>query len=262
MIGSNDEGDSRTLRAITPSEIRRCLDALFARAKQVDEFEYACALLRIRGMEEPGWDPLAETQVLASDLVGLGQAPLHPHTKARLGLLLYCHLTEADAVYEILENMLRTVDGDRASAWPFEHLRRGNIPPSAARVVGDLMEHARRSRRRKLVEIIEWEFNSKIRNAFFHSDYILHRDEFRSRAAFFDQPNGTYAPSLTLEQLEDQINRGLLFFQVFLDVFGAHVRSYRSDRQIEGRFGPASTLVPVTLLATAERGLYGLESRG
>jgi hypothetical protein len=246
---------------MTPSEIRRCLDALFARARKVDEFEYACALLRLRGMEDAGWDPLTETNVLAADLLGLGMAPLHPHTKTRLGLLLYCHLTEADAVYEVIENMLRATDGDRASAWPFDHLRRGALPPSAARVVADLVDHARRSGRRKLAQILEWEFNSQIRNAFFHSDYILHRDEFRSREASFDQPNGTRASSLWLEQLEDQINRGLLFFQTFTGVFATHVRSYRADRPIEGRFGAGDTVVPVTLLATAERGLYGFESR-
>lgn len=34
---------------------------LFNQARSADEFEYVCALLRIRGMEDEGWDPLEET---------------------------------------------------------------------------------------------------------------------------------------------------------------------------------------------------------
>jgi hypothetical protein len=243
-----------------PTEIRRCLNSLFKRAKDRDEFEYACALLRIRGAESAGWDPLRETGALASDLLGLAQAPIHPHTRVRLGLLLYCHLTEVDAIYEVLENMLRAIDDQRCSAWPFRHLRRGPIPPSATRVVSALTEHARRSRARKLAEILEWEFNADIRNAFFHSDYILYRDELRSREAMFMQPDGTRSPSMNFEQLEELFNRGLLFYQMFMETFAGHIRSYEADRQIEGRFGAGGQSVPVTLLADSSRGLYGFRS--
>jgi hypothetical protein len=244
---------------MTPSEIRRCLTALFNRAKQRDEFEYASSLLRVRGVESAGWDPLRETGVLASDLLGLSQAPVHPHTRVRLALLLYCHLTEVDAIYEILENMLRTIDGDRYSAWPFRDLRRGSSPPSATRVVSALVEHAKGSGRRKLAEILEWEFNADVRNAFFHSDYILYQDEFRSREATFQQPNGTLSPSMKLDQLQDLFNRALLFYQVFMETFEQHILSYPADRQIEGRFGPNEEMTPITLLAD-ERGLYGFRS--
>ena len=243
-----------------PAEIRRCLNALFKRAKDRDEFEYACALLRVRGVESAGWDPLRETGVLTSDLLGLAQAPVHPHTRVRLGLLFYCHLTEADAIYEILENMLRAIDGDRYSAWPFQDLRRGSSPPSASRVVSALTDHAKRSRARKLAEILEWEFNADIRNAFFHSDYILYRDELRSREAMFVQPNGTRSPSMNIDQLEDLFNRGLLFYQVFMETFERHIRSYDADRQLEGRFGAGGQPVPIILLADEQRGLYGFRS--
>lgn len=39
-------------------EAGRIFDELFVRARDTDEFEYACALLRIRGLEDAGWDPL------------------------------------------------------------------------------------------------------------------------------------------------------------------------------------------------------------
>lgn len=247
---------------MTPAEIRRCFDSLFKKAKAVDEFEYACTLLRFRGVEAAGWDPLRETGALASDLFALIQTPLHPHTRVRLALLLYCHLTEVDAIYEILENMLRVVDGDRYSGWPFERLARGKTPPSAARVVDALAKHARDSRRRKLADLLEWEFNSEVRNAFFHSDYILHDKELRSRGALFVQPNGVRAPSMSFEQLQELFNRGLLFYEIFMNTFEQHIRSYKKDREIEGRFGPEGEQVPLTLLADERRGLYGVRSTG
>jgi hypothetical protein len=51
-------------------------DDLFTRAREADEFEYACALLRVRGMEDVGWDPLEETAALFNGIASLLQAPL------------------------------------------------------------------------------------------------------------------------------------------------------------------------------------------
>jgi hypothetical protein len=85
----------------TADEVRARFQALFEAAKAEDEFEFACTLLRVRGMEAAGWDPFVETHQLVNDLMALSGAPLIVHTKARLGLLLYSHLTEVGAMYEI-----------------------------------------------------------------------------------------------------------------------------------------------------------------
>ena len=53
------------------SEQYRDLDALFQRAKATDECEYICSLLRIRGEEAAGWDPLWESHAAIRDFVGL-----------------------------------------------------------------------------------------------------------------------------------------------------------------------------------------------
>jgi hypothetical protein len=61
-------------------------------------------LLRVRGLQDAGWDPFVETHQLVDDLMTLIGAPLIGHTKARLGLLLYSHLTEVGSMYEMLAN--------------------------------------------------------------------------------------------------------------------------------------------------------------
>ncbi len=57
-------------------------------------------------MEVAGWDPLVETQQLFNDIGALLQTPLNDYARLRLGLLLYSHLTEVDAVYEVIANMV------------------------------------------------------------------------------------------------------------------------------------------------------------
>jgi hypothetical protein len=39
------------------------LTKLFTKAKEKDEFEYCSTLLRLRGMEAAGWDPLKEASL-------------------------------------------------------------------------------------------------------------------------------------------------------------------------------------------------------
>jgi hypothetical protein len=52
-------------------DVKSRLCMLFAVAKAKDEFEFACTLLRVRGMEDVGWDPFQETQQLVDDTMSL-----------------------------------------------------------------------------------------------------------------------------------------------------------------------------------------------
>jgi hypothetical protein len=79
---------------LNEDEVRARLRGLLQTAKAEDEFDFACTLMRVRGMEDLGWDPFVETQQLVADLTNLIGQPLVPYTKVRLGLLLYSHLTE------------------------------------------------------------------------------------------------------------------------------------------------------------------------
>ena len=79
--------------------------------KGVNTFEYACALLRVGGMEDAGWDPLQESIELFQDLITLSESLSQlPETQftdpektgLRLALISYAHLTEMDAPYHLL----------------------------------------------------------------------------------------------------------------------------------------------------------------
>lgn len=248
-------------------EVVRIIDGLFSRAKEVDEFEYASTLLRLRGVEDPGWDPLVETSALVEDLGSLIQAPLHDQTRVRLGLLLYSHLTEVDAIYEILINLVHVTGGERYSPDPFADLygppskpRHEQYPPSSKRVVERTAERSRTAGFGQVGEVLGWFYSDAVRNAFFHSDYVLYRDELRSREAWFVDRDGRRRRSVKLTELADLIDRVVLFYRVFMATYIQHRRSYRAEKQIEGRLGADGSVIPVTLLADSERGLFGFRA--
>jgi hypothetical protein len=56
---------------LTPDDAKARLHDLFEAAKEGDEFEFACTLLRVRGTEDVGWDPFVETSRLVEDLTAL-----------------------------------------------------------------------------------------------------------------------------------------------------------------------------------------------
>jgi hypothetical protein len=57
--------------AFTTEDVKSRLHGLFDAAKAVDELEFGCTLLRVRGMESAGWDPFGETHQLVEDLMTL-----------------------------------------------------------------------------------------------------------------------------------------------------------------------------------------------
>lgn len=105
--------------------------------------------------------------------------------------------------------------------------------------------------------MLDWFFNDAVRNAFFHSDYVLFGDEFRSREGTFIAKDGVRSSSMKLDEIVDLIDRGMTFYQAFIETYEKHRRSYTEDKRIRGRIGADGIEQDVTLMASLERGLYG-----
>src|SRR6266446_3347415 len=74
-----------------------------------DIIRYFASLLRVLGMEDRGWDPYAESRAMLNDINGLFKLELPAahfkqpdKTPWRIGLLLYSHIVEMDAPYEVI----------------------------------------------------------------------------------------------------------------------------------------------------------------
>ena len=91
-----------------------------------DIVRYFSALLRVLGCEDKGWDPYAESRAVLNDINSLFKLKLpqklfpdETKTTWRLGLILYSHIVEMDAPYEVITNLLRFQSGDGYSPNPY-----------------------------------------------------------------------------------------------------------------------------------------------
>lgn len=248
----------------TREDVKSRLHELFEAAKAKDEFEFGSTLLRVRGMEDAGWDPFEETHQLVEDLMTLVGAPLLPHTKVRLGLLLYSHLTEVGAIHDMLATLTRVVAGERYVIDPFlDHYprnRRGEPQfLSTSGKVRALREMLGSVNHNAVVETLDWFFHASVRNTFAHADYTLHDDQFRSRSEWFER-SGVRSSQLPLDVVADIVNRAPAFYDAFMREYDQQRSSYRTNKIVIGRISGGPEGEPVELLADDQRGLYGFGS--
>lgn len=175
-----------------------------------DIIQYFASLLRIVGMEDKGWDPYLESRGVLEDLNTILQSdyseeifPDKNLTMWRMGLLMYSHIVEMDAPYEVIANLLRFRLGKGYSPNPyymflnskeqnrFKHS--GIYPHKKIKIIKDLSVEAGLL---ALGEMFDEFYDNKLRNAISHSDYVLTEDQFRVR-------NGTGAVGAYSKPLED-----------------------------------------------------------
>lgn len=189
-----------------------------------DIVRYFASLLRIVGMEDKGWDPYIESRGTLEDLNAILQSE-HAEsifedkelTMWRMGLLMYSHIVEMDAPYEVITNLLRFQLGKGYSPNPYymffnneekkQFERSGIYPKSKLKIIKQLSKEVGNP----IGEIFDEFYDGKLRNAISHSDYILTEEQFRVR-------NGTGAVgaySIELEHLNEIITKAKLFISTF-----------------------------------------------
>lgn len=194
---------------------------------QHDIVNFFASLLRVVGMEDRGWDPLLESRAALEDLNAIMQMelpeerfPAAEKTKWRMGLLMYSHMIEMDAPYEVITNLLRFQLGYGYSPNPYHQFlnkdekkqfsRRGIYPIGKIKIIQRLSKELGVN----VGEIFDDFYDPKLRNAIAHSDYIFTDTDFRVR-------NGTGAwgaYSTPLEKLDETITRCKAFYSIFFAI--------------------------------------------
>jgi hypothetical protein len=189
-----------------------------------DIIRYFASLLRIVGMEDAGWDPHLESRALLEDVNSLLQIELPKErfpdrdlTTWRLGLLFYSHIVEMDAPYEVLTNLLRFRLGKGYSPNPYymflsdkEKKRHGNSRISPKRKI-EILRTLGNEAGIPVAELFDEFYDSNLRNAISHSDFILTPEGFRCRGG-----SGAWrAFSLPLERVNELITKAKIFVGTF-----------------------------------------------
>ena len=160
-----------------------------------DIINYFASLLRVFGMEASGWDPYAESRANLEDLSRFLKVDLpedlfpNPNaTRWRINLLMYSHIVEMDAPYEVLTNLLRFRLCKGYSPNPFfefltdrEKSSHGKHSISTNRKIQIIKKLSAEAGLPNSGTIFDDFYNNHLRNAVGHSDYILAEDEFRCR---------------------------------------------------------------------------------
>lgn len=198
-------------------------------------FEFVCSLVRAGGIEVQGWDPWYESQAVIDDLQNLGALELPPEkfldaerTRVRLALLSYCHITEMDFPYLLVANLLRLRTGQKYHMAPFNDLARpiGKGPhaqllrPSPKKKIKRIRELSEQAKLPNVGKGLEEIYDDTIRNAVYHSDYILHGSQMRLRSDH-RKPKGQniLTPVVEFAELEEIISNAFAFYSALFALY-------------------------------------------
>lgn len=231
------------------------IDQLFNAAKDADEFEFCCTLLRVRGLESPGWDPLQESISLIDQLLTLIEAPIQESLRLRLVLMLYCHVTEMNDLYNILGNLIRIAcHNDRYSMILFP---KSKYPTQK---INEIMAWANGTDFAMIPQHLEAMLVPQLRNAFFHSDYALTSNAVNLRNDQFVEIDGIRQQSIPLTWLRPKLNSAINIVRHVIDKTIQSIRAYKESKMIKGRFGPNDSWMDLELTVDSKWGLTGFRS--
>jgi len=209
-----------------------------------DIVNYFSSLLRVVGVEDKGWDPYLESKGILEDLNAILQSkhsdeifPNKDATMWRIGLLMYSHIVEMDAPYEVVTNLLLFRLGKGYSPNPYYQFLNGKekkrfrssgiYPSQKIKIIKNLSEDAGIP---EVGNLFDEFYDGKLRNAISHSDYTLTEEDFRVR-------NGTGAfdaYKISLEKLNITITKAKIFISSIysLDNSARHVWGKNKHRGI------------------------------
>ena len=229
------------------------INNLFIKAKSTDEFAYIFALLGINsGMEDIGWQPIHETQLLMRDIVSIINIPLNQYTQIRLMLLLYCQITESNYLYHVLYNMFLCIESkEPPKVFNFLDQFKNGSPPSVKSKVKQICAKSKKLGHIEISKILNLIFDSSLRNAISHADFILFEDELRLK-------HGSEVKKIKLSKVNNLIQNALIFFDTFFQILNNHKMAYRDGHIISNRKRKSGQcLADITLMADKKQGLYG-----
>lgn len=241
--------------------IQADLESLFDKAKEKDEFEFCCTLLRIRGFESVAWDSIVESEKFIEEFLSFINAPLDGLFRIRMLLLIYSHITEMDDFYSIVANLLWVKKGSRYAINPFykflyDDKKEVNSPYGKVERIKQLSHDADLD---KIGEVYNYLLVKQVRNAFYHSDFVLYNNEFRIVKGAGVNIDGVIQHAIPFQWIISRIEITVNLFIQLMSLINEHRSSYTEDKIVTGRMGQNEESVSIKLLG-GDQGLHGISS--
>lgn len=236
--------------------------SVFSKARETDEFEFCCSLMRIRGCEDAGWDPLLESNELIHQILSLIQSPLDGKMKLRFLLFLYCHVTEIDDLYNVIANLLRVCRGERSSSSPFIGMLHSSGKPanSPYSKVSRITEWSNEVGFPEIGKMLTYMLVKQVRNAFFHSDYIIYENQFNIKYGEGVLVDNIITKAVPFDWLLPRLELGVNIALATIGLISNHMRSYKENKIVPARIRVDGGIENVVLTVHPEYGLTGFHS--
>lgn len=200
------------------------LDPLFETAQEKCEFEFILTLLHIRGLQDVGWDPFENTQILFDKIIDLIQSKLDYETSLSITLWLYGHIVEASEPYEILANLFRICEGGRYCISNFPPKGKNKNPLYPSEKISKLNELAIKDiLQNSMTPFCEF-FDRNLRNAIFHSDYVINGGDVNIL-----NPKKRYSNS----EITEILNKALAYFTALNSLLRIYKVSYDKPKIVD-----------------------------
>jgi hypothetical protein len=238
------------------------LEPIFLKAREKDEFEFCCSLLRIRGCEDAGWDPLIENSELINQLLSLIKESDDSKLRIRLLLFLYCHVTEIEDLYNVIGNLMRVCLGHRCSMSPFTGDLHSSGKPanSPYSKVKRLSEWSSEVDAPDIGNMLTYMLVRQVRNAFFHSDYVVHDNQFNIKYGDGVLVDHVITRAIPLDWLMPRIELGINFSLAFIGLIQKYMRSYKEEKVVKARILHNDEVDDMLLTIKPGYGLAGFRS--
>jgi hypothetical protein len=216
----------------------KALEELFEKAKAAHELHFVMGLMpEFHGAQDAGWNTAEEATIAYDQYTALLKAMnKEDPMRIRIALDFYLHVSEGSGFYEIPKKMLLTIEGKGNNLFPWHHLVKRHektgraIDPNANRIMKDLMGHAFELGLGDLSDVFHHAFDSDLRNAVAHADYIIAPDGLRLR-----KKNGGWPKELPWNEFDAILSKGLNLFSFIRQIVDGHVKSYDPPKTIRSR---------------------------
>ena len=238
-------------------EINNELIRLFKGAKTKNEFDFVQTLINYRGLGTHKLiTNLYEWFEAMEYYIKLYNSETEPKKKVRIGLLIYSTFQENSDFYNIIGSLCNINLGLKPSSYLYWKTKKYERFLGISEKQNFLLEKLYDSNFINIVDFIEKNIHTAIRNNFFHSTYSLSDEEFILHDSEPVNIDGTTYYQLNLQdQLFPLIENVISFFKTFKQEFFKHFESYKVDKDVIGYFPNKCT---VTILGN-ENGLQGFK---